>query len=143
MATIHFLTQDQVLRLHKSLIEHYGGDPAIRDLGLLLSAISQPAATFGGNYLHSDLFEMAAAYLFHIVSNHPFVDGNKRTGAGSAVVFLDMNGIEIQPEESGLVEITLQVAQSRLTKPEIAAFFRRLAGASPGTPPPSPPKNSG
>lgn len=131
MAKIHFLSQDQVLRLHRSLIEHYGGDAAVRDMGLLMSAICQPPAMFGGQFLHSDLFEMAAAYLFHVVQNHPFVDGNKRTGAASAVMFLDINGIEIQADEAGLVELTLETAQSRADKAIISAFFRSRAPSSP------------
>ena len=66
----------------------YGGLPGLRDEGLLESAVAQAVATFGGEYLHNDIFQMAAAYLFHIVQNHPFVDGNKRAGAAAAVVFL-------------------------------------------------------
>jgi death-on-curing protein len=75
--------------------------------------------------LYDDLFDMAAAYLYHIVQNHPFVDGNKRTGAAAAIIFLAMNGIEIEADEDGLVEMTMAVAQSRVGKREIAAFFRQ------------------
>jgi death-on-curing protein len=73
-----FLDIDRVLRTHRSLIERYGGAEGIRDVGLLHSAIAMPQASFGGEFLHKNLFEMAAAYLYHIVQNHPFVDGNKR-----------------------------------------------------------------
>ena len=76
-----FLSLAEVLEIHRDQIERYGGDPGIRDLDLLQSALAIPAAGFGGQYLHNDLYEMAAAYLFHITQNHPFVDGNKRTGA--------------------------------------------------------------
>jgi death-on-curing protein len=79
-----FLDLDHVLRTHHSLIETYGGAEGIRDVGLLHSAIAMPQASFGGQFLHQDLFEMAAAYLYHIVQNHAFVDGNKRTGAAAA-----------------------------------------------------------
>jgi len=75
------------------MIKTYGGSEGLRDAGLLHSAIAVPQASFGGNYLHAGLFEMAAAYLYHIVQNHPFVDGNKRTGAAAAIVFLAMNDI--------------------------------------------------
>jgi death-on-curing protein len=67
---------------------------------------------------------MAAAYLFHIVQNHPFVDGNKRTGAAAAIIFLDMNGVEIAADEEGLVDLTLRVATGQTGKQEIADFFR-------------------
>ena len=79
-----FLDLDLVLRTHRGLIERYGGEEGLRDAGLLQSAIAQPRAMFGGEFLHKDLFEMAAAYLFHVVQNHAFLDGNKRTGAACA-----------------------------------------------------------
>jgi len=122
-----FLDLDMVLRTHRSLIERYGGSDGLRDAGLLHSAIAMPQASFGGEPLHKDLFEMAAAYLYHIVQNHPFIDGNKRTGAAAAIIFLDLNGIEIEPDEDGLVNLTLRVASSQAGKQEIAEFFRRLA----------------
>lgn len=121
--TIHFLQLHHILRLHQSLIQHYGGSDGVRDMGLLDSAIAQPKAMFSGEYLHQWPYEMAAAYMFHIVSNHPFVDGNKRTGAASAIVFLDINGIQIDNDEPGLVELTLKVATSQSSKAQIAAFF--------------------
>ena len=93
MADPLFLGMDHVMRLHHSLLEHYGGDDGTRDVNLLQSAISQPQAMFGGSYLHAFPFEMAAAYLYHIGQNHPFLDGNKRTGAAAAIVFLGMNSI--------------------------------------------------
>lgn len=122
-----FLDLDKIHRLHQSLIERYGGEMGVRDLGLLQSALAMPQAGFGGEYLHGDLFEMAAAYLFHIVQNHPFVDGNKRTGAAAAIVFLSINGVEIEADEEGLVELTLAVAAGARGKKDIADFFGRLA----------------
>lgn len=86
-----------------------------------------PQASFSGAFLHQDLLEMAAAYLFHIVQNHPFIDGNKRTGAASSIIFLDLNGIEIAADEEGLVELTLRVAGGQASKQEIAEFFRSRA----------------
>ncbi len=127
MTKILFLDLDYVERIHSSLIEHYGGTDGTRDNGLLESAIAQPQAGFGGSYLHGDLFEMAAAYLYHLVQNHPFLDGNKRTGAASAIIFLAMNDIEIEADEDALVEITLSVATGLAKKPEIAEFFRTHA----------------
>lgn len=127
MSTPVFLDLDHTLRLHRSLIEHYGGTQGIRDIGLLHSAISMPQASYGGEYLHHDIYEMAAAYLFHIVQNHPFLDGNKRTGAASAIVFLALNDIEIDNDEQGLVDLTLSVATGQAGKAKIAEFFRTRA----------------
>ena len=83
-----------------------------------------PQAAYEGKYLHNDIFEMASAYLYHIVQNHPFIDGNKRTGAASAIIFLSLNDIEINNDEDALVDITLGVATGNIGKDEIAEFFR-------------------
>ena len=122
-----FLDISHVLRTHVSLIDKYGGETGVRDVGLLHSAIAMPQASFGGEFLHKDIFEMAAAYLFHIVQNHPFIDGNKRAGAAAAIIFLDMNGVDVEADEEGLVALTLRVACAKAGKTEIADFFRRLA----------------
>lgn len=122
-----FLTLDDVLESHAEQIATYGGSAGIRDIGLLQSAIAQPEAMFGGIYLHADLFEMAAAYLFHITANHPFLDGNKRVGLEAAILFLEINGQSIDTTDEKLVELVLRVAQGESHKPEIAAFFRSHA----------------
>lgn len=119
-----FLDIERVLQIHRSLIERYGGSEGLRDVGLLHSALAIPQASFGGQWLHNDLFEMAAAYLYHLVQNHAFVDGNKRVGAAAAIVFLAINDVEVEADEDGLVELTLGVARGELGKQEIAAFFR-------------------
>ncbi|MFN7430988.1 MAG: type II toxin-antitoxin system death-on-curing family toxin [bacterium] len=123
----NFLRIEDALRIHQDQIELYGGSPDLRDPGLLISAVETPRATFGGQFLHGDLFEMAAAYLFHIVQNHPFVDGNKRTGAVAALVFLEFNGIETEIDDDALVDHVLAVAQGQIAKPEVAAFLRKHA----------------
>jgi death-on-curing protein len=82
-----FLTLDEILLIHENQLKLYGGDSGLRDLGLLQSALSMPSAGYGDEYFHKDLYEMAAAYLFHIVKNHPFVDGNKRVGFVASYVF--------------------------------------------------------
>ncbi len=122
-----FLQMSDVLLLHSDQIDLYGGEHGLRDAGLLESAVAQPQAAAGGAYLHSDVFEMAAAYLFHIVQNHPFLDGNKRTGAVAALVFLDLNGIEINASKGSLYDLTLSVATGRAGKTEIAEFLRSSA----------------
>lgn len=123
----NFLRIEDALRIHQDQIELYGGSPDLRDPGLLISAVETPRATFGGQFLHGDLFEIAAAYLFHIVQNHPFVDGNKRTGAVAALVFLEFNGIETDIEDDALVDHLLAVAQGQIAKPEVATFLRKHA----------------
>ncbi|HEY3242777.1 MAG TPA: type II toxin-antitoxin system death-on-curing family toxin [Phycisphaerae bacterium] len=122
-----FLTLDEAVEIHRDQIERYGGSAGVRDFGLLQSALAMPAAGFDGEYLHADLFEMAAAYLFHIVQNHPFVDGNKRAGAVAAIVFLCLNGISLQVAEEEFEELVLGVAQGHINKPAIADFFRAHA----------------
>jgi death on curing protein len=79
LPTPKFLALELVLELHRDQIESFGGSPGIRDQGLLESALAQPEATFGGEYLHSTIPDQAAAYLYHLALNHPFIDGNKRT----------------------------------------------------------------
>ena len=121
---IDFLTLDDVIAIYEDQIERYGGQAGIRDMNALLSAVAMPQATFDGKHLHADIFEMAAAYLFHLVQNHPFVDGNKRAGAVAALVFLDLNGVEVSIDDDRLVEFVLDVAQGRQNKHAIAAFLR-------------------
>lgn len=125
-----FLTLDEVLTIHADQIDRYGGSPGVRDLGLLQSALAQSQAVFGGQLLHPTLFEMAAAYLFHLVSNHPFVDGNKRVGTAAALVFLEMNDIEVTVAEEELATFVLEVAQGMRDKFEITNFLRQNASPS-------------
>ena len=120
-----FLTAEEILEIHADQIERYGGRSGLRDLGLLQSAVAVPRSSFGGRYLHGTLFEIAAAYLFHIVQNHPFVDGNKRVGTAAALVFLKMNGVDITVPNDALVELVLAVAQGKIRKTGIAEFFAR------------------
>lgn len=130
MDGIDFLTLDDVLVIHADQARRYGGDPGIRDQGLLESAIAQPQVSFNGELLHAFPFEMAAAYLFHIVQNHAFLDGNKRTGAVAALLFLDLNGIEIEAPPGALYDITISVATGTAGKPEVTEFFRAHATIS-------------
>ncbi|RJQ50544.1 MAG: type II toxin-antitoxin system death-on-curing family toxin [Desulfobacteraceae bacterium] len=84
-----------------------------------------PSATYGGQFLHTDIHEMAAAYLFHLVKNHPFLDGNKRTGAVAALVFLGLNGFDFDAPEDEFAELVEAVSRSDLGKADAALFFRR------------------
>lgn len=119
-----FLTMDEVCAIHLDQIDRYGGGEGLRDHGALASAIAQPEASFGGAYLHPDLFAMAAAYLFHLVENHPFIDGNKRVGTVAALVFLDINGLELRADPDALAELVMEVAQGKVGKDRIATFLR-------------------
>ncbi len=122
-----FLTFSEVIEIHQDQILRYGGDSGIRDLDLLKSALGTPSATFSGQYLHSDIFEMTAAYLFHLVQNHPFVDGNKRVGAVSALVFLILNGYDLEAPEDLLADTVLTVAKGEMDKAQISIFIRQWA----------------
>jgi death-on-curing protein len=123
-----FLGLDEVVAIHNDQITRYGGHPGIRDIGALKSAIAMPSAGIAGDYLHTDIYEMAAAYLFHIVRNHPFIDGNKRTGAVASVVFLMMNGVEVQADEDSFEKLVISTAEGKTSKAVIAEFLRNNAG---------------
>ncbi|HEY5314603.1 MAG TPA: type II toxin-antitoxin system death-on-curing family toxin [Pirellulales bacterium] len=119
-----FLSLEEILAIHLDQTQRYGGSQAVRDMGLLQSAVAMPAATFGGQLLHADIFEIAAAYVYHLVQNHPFIDGNKRVGAVAADVFLALNGVELVAGQDDYASLVLSVAQGTLAKPDIASFFR-------------------
>jgi death-on-curing protein len=120
-----FLDLWDVVRIHQDQLGRYGGERGIRDAASLASAVAMPQAASEGGYLHGDLFEMAAAYLFHIVRNHPFLDGNKRTGVVAAIVFLRLNDVLVQADEDELEALVRDVAEGRAGKAESAEFFRR------------------
>lgn len=107
------LSYEQVLRLHDALIEEFGGTAGIRDQGLLDSALNMPFSTFGGRYLCTSLQAKTAQLGFGLVSNHPFVDGNKRIGAHVMLVFLALNGIELDYKQEDLIDIILEVASGQ------------------------------
>jgi death-on-curing protein len=128
-----FLSIGEVLEIHRDQINHYGGEPGIRDLGLLQSALAMPAAGFGGRFVHGDLYEMAAAYLLHIVQNHPFVDGNKRTGVVAALVFLALNNVVIEAEEEDFERVVRAVAEGKAGKATVSEFLKKHAQEGQGT----------
>jgi death-on-curing protein len=119
-----FLTLDDIIESHQNQIDTYGGSHGIRDIGLLESAIAQPEASFGGQYLHADIFQMAAAYIYHLVMNHPFVDGNKRVGLEAALIFLEINNENLNASDEELVDLVLKTTAGQVGKREIAEFFR-------------------
>ncbi len=119
-----FLTVEEVLDIHRDQIEKYGGSMGVRDMGLLDSAVKAPMATYGGEFLNADLFEMAAALLYSLVNNHAFVDGNKRAGTAAALVFLEINDIVIASQEPEFGDLVLGVATGEKTKDNVADYFR-------------------
>jgi death-on-curing protein len=125
---ITFLSVDDVLLLHTDTIDIDGGSHGVRDHGLLDAAVAMPRQQFGGAYLHQDLAAMAAAYMFHIAQNHPFIDGNKRAAVLSALAFLTVNEIEELPDPKDLESVTLQVADGELDKDALTKWIRKNVG---------------
>src|SRR5580692_5846088 len=111
-----FLRVTDVVEIQELQLAKDGGIAGIREPNLLESAVMQPMATFGGEFLHEDVFLMGAAYLFHIVKNHPFLDGNKRAGLMTALAFLKLNGVDVADPDALLYDATMAVAEGRLDK---------------------------
>jgi death on curing protein len=128
---IRFLSVDDVLLLHQSTTQEEGGLAGLRDLGLLESAVMTPQQQFAGQFLHEDLAAMAAAYLFHLVRNHPFLDGNKRVGALALLIFLDGNSVRRLPPSPALERITLEVAEGHCGKEELTKWLRQVSFKKP------------
>ena len=120
-----FLTFAEIIEIHDYQISRFGGAAGVRDIELLKSALGMPSATFGGAYLHPSIIEMAAAYLYHLVENHPFVDGNKRVGAMAALVFLDLNGYDFDASDADFTAMVMKVASGEMMKSEISMFLRQ------------------
>jgi death on curing protein len=126
-----FLTVDEVRDLHDDQLRRFGGSAGVRDLGALESAVATPASTFDGEFLHQDLFHMAAAYAFHIAENQPFVDGNKRAALNAALVFLDINGWLVADPEMLLYDAMIAISSRSLDKTGLAELLRSLAQPDP------------
>ena len=120
------LSVDIVREIHAQAIARFGGLDGVREVALLESAVAAPQASFGGRSPYTDLAEVAAAYLFYLCRNHPFVDGNKRAALGACIVFLRLNGIEPQADGPAWEELTLAVASSALDRAETTARLRKL-----------------
>jgi death-on-curing protein len=120
-----FLTKRLVLAIHRDLIKQFGGELGVRDEGLLESAVEQPQASFAGELLHRSIHEQAAAYLFHLARNHPFVDGNKRMAFAAADVFLRINHLRLELSDDEAYELVMEAATGSIDKEEIAARLKR------------------
>lgn len=123
MQTPRFLSISQVLDIHQDEINSFGGTSGVRDEGLLDSALAQPQATFGGELLHPTIGEQAAAYLYHLAMNHPFIDGNKRTAFAVMDTFITLNGYSLNLSEEQAYNLVIQVVQRQISKEELSAFL--------------------
>lgn len=130
MSPVAFLTVEDVLAVHRRVIEEFGGDTGLRDRGLLESAVAMPRSTFGGQELHADLAEQAAAYFFHLCANHPFVDGNKRVAVAAAELFLLINDHELVADDDSVVELAMGLAGGGLSKVQVIEFFKTYVARS-------------
>ena len=120
-----YLSVDQVLALHRDQTASYGGATGLRDRGSLESAVARPAMTFAGEDLYADVPAKAGALMHSLVLNHPFVDGNKRVGAHAAILFALLNDCECLATPDELVDITLSVAEGRVSAEALAIWFRQ------------------
>lgn len=123
MQTPRFLSISQVLDIHQDEINSFGGTSGVRDEGLLDSALAQPQATFGGELLHPTIHEQAAAYLYHLAMNHPFIDGNKRTAFAVMDTFITLNGYSLNLSQDQAYNLVIQVVQKEISKEELSAFL--------------------
>ncbi len=120
------LTVEIVREIHAEALAKFGGSDGVREMALLESAVAAPQASYGGQSVYADVTEIAAAYLFYLCRNHPFIDGNKRAALGACIVFLRLNGIEPKPDASEWEELTVAVAASVLDRDETTARLRKL-----------------
>lgn len=127
MKKIYFLTLAEVNEIHADQIKHFGGLTGIRDINLLSSAVAMSYASFSGDLLHKDIYEMAGAYAFHICQNHPFIDGNKRAALASALVFLELNGISISDTQDKLYKSMMNISSGKMRKEDFAEILRTRA----------------
>ncbi|MEH2447670.1 MAG: type II toxin-antitoxin system death-on-curing family toxin [Nostoc sp.] len=123
MQTPRFISISQVLDIHQDEINSFGGTSGVRDKGLLDSALAQPQATFGGELLHLTIHEQAAAYLYHLAMNHPFIDGNKRTAFAVMDTFITLNGYSLNLSQEQAYNLVIQVVQKEISKEELSAFL--------------------
>ncbi|MEJ1929426.1 type II toxin-antitoxin system death-on-curing family toxin [Nostoc sp. NIES-2111] len=122
---IRYLSLIEVLNLHRQIIEQSGGAIGVRDLGSLESAIAQPRMTFGGEDLYPTVIDKAVTLGFSIIMNHPFIDGNKRTGHAAMETFLILNGMEIIATVDKQEQIILMVASGNLKRDAFVEWLRQ------------------
>ncbi len=124
-----YLTAEQILFLHARLVAETGGSHGVRDLNMLLSAVGRPQVSFNNQDLYPDMFAKAGALMDSLIRNHPFLDGNKRTGVAAAALFLRINGFRLDARNAELEKFTLEVASSQHTMDEIVVWLQSHARA--------------
>ena len=120
-----YLLPKQVLHLYQQIIQQSGGSVGLRDEGLLESAVYRPQASCGGHDLYPDLFSKAAALGHSIISNHPFVDGNKRVGVEAMRLMLRLNGCDLHASLEVKFDFVMEIAKGKLTEQAIADWLKR------------------
>jgi death-on-curing protein len=120
------LTVEIVREIHAEAIALFGGSDGVREIALLESAVAAPQASIGGKSPYADLPEVAAAYLYYLCRNHPFIDGNKRAALGACIVFLRLNGVDPSADGPAWEELTMAVAASTIDRDEATARLRKL-----------------
>ena len=124
---MRYLSPEQLLFLHARLVNETGGSHGVRDLNMLLSALGRPQASYNDRDLYPDLHAKAAALMDSLIRNHPFWDGNKRTGIAAAAMFLRLNGFQLNVTNAELEAFTLEVAQSQQSIEQITVWLRRFS----------------
>ena len=117
-------TVEQVLIIHDRLVDLFGGTKGIRDVRMLESALFRPQITFGGKELHPDIYKKAAILIHGIIKNHPFVDGNKRTGMHTGISFLEENGINTHIKRGELAQMAIKIAEDSATAEAIKDWLK-------------------
>jgi death on curing protein len=123
---IRFLPEAVVMAIHDDQIRLYGGAYGVRDMSALDAALHMPQAQFGGEFLHTTIFEMAAAYGFHLCQNHPFLDGNKRAAGMAMFTFLQLNGLEPHASEPEYYAVMMSVARGQMSKEQLTDWLREV-----------------
>lgn len=122
---MNYLNINQVLAIHSEVIEQAGGSRGVRDIGLVDSAVARPQATFGGKDLYPNIFSKAACLGHSLIRNHPFVDGNKRTGYMSMRLFLNINGYDIKAPEDEKYKFVIEIAEKEKDERSIAEWLKK------------------
>jgi death-on-curing protein len=122
---VRFLTFEEIVAIHHDQIRRYGGSRGVRDMDLLISAVSRPQVSFGGEDLYPDLFTKAAALTHSIIMNHAFLDGNKRTGVTACARFLFINGFALKVSREELVRIALNIEAKKWNLTKVSSWLKK------------------
>lgn len=122
-----YLTLEQIIVIHEDQIVRYGGSSGLRDVSLLESAVFRSQSSFGGEDLYPTIFDKASALMRSLIFNHPFIDGNKRTGTVSMLVFLELNGYRLQVNQKALVNAALDMESKKINVEKLAAWLKKYA----------------